>query len=412
MQVVVIGLNHETTPVAIRERVAIPSEVLPQALVAVRALPGVCEAAILSTCYRTELYVVGGSDLDLDAVHQFLPRFRQVPAELITGRLYVHTGRAAVAHLCSVAAGLDSAVLGETQVLAQVKGAYEVAAANGALGPYLHQLFKLCIAAAKQVHSETAVGLQPLSVGSVVVQIVRQVFQRMDKIQVLVLGTGKMGRLAIRHLVDAGVGGITVASRAPDRAREAAAGAQGRWISFEEVPAQLGSFRVVITATTDLVLPFAQVASACLGTQVSLLLIDLGVPRNVDAAVAELPQVLLFNIDDMRRVAGMNLVSRRQELEKAFRIVERCAERYLAWAASRRVVPLIRTLTEQGERIRRQELDRARSYSRTPDQQWEAVERLTRSLTGRLLHEFIVNLKRAVPGLEGAAPSTSDAGAP
>lgn len=398
MQVVVAGLNHETAPVAVREMAAISLKALPSALRALRALPGVDEAAILSTCNRTELYAVVGQDLTRAALCDFLPAFHGFSPDLLDHRMYLHEGREGVTHLCLVASGLDSAVLGETQVLAQVKEAYQAASENGTIGPLLHELFKRCIATAKQVHTETAVGIQPLSMGSVALQMIRKVFHRMGNLQVLVLGTGKMGRVAIRHLAEAGVGSIIVASHSPERARQLAGEVHARHIGIEDVHKTLPKVRVVIAATTGMVLSVAEVRAALSVTESPLVIVDLGVPRNVDPTVAKLPQVMLFDVDDIKRIAETNLQSRRQELDRARNLAESCAERYMGWVASRTVVPLIRSLTEEAERIRQQELNRARVVAETTDDQWAAVEQLAHSLSRRIMHECIMRLKSSVHG--------------
>lgn len=403
MPVVVVGLNHETAPVTLRERVAVSPEQLPRALAALQAVPGVREAAILSTCNRTELYVAAGPELSRDSLVHFLPSFRGLPQEDAVDRLYTREGRGAAVHLCTVAAGLDSAILGETQILAQVKEAYQAASERGTLGPYLHQLFTVAIATAKQVQTDTTIGLNPLSTGSVAVQVIRKVFAHPGKLQVLVLGTGKMGRLALRHLDAAGVRSITVASRSPARARQAAGIVEARCVCLDEVPRLLPSFHVVVTATSGPALGEAHVRAACLQREMPLLLIDLGVPRNVDPAVAAVPQVLLFNVDDLKRMAEANLEGRRQELQTALAMVERAADQYAEWVATRKVVPLIRSLREEAERIRQQERDRTLARLQPlDDRQWAAVEELTHALTGRLMHHFTINLKRSTAGAQAA----------
>lgn len=400
MQVIVTGLNYETASVEIRERVAIAPEQLPQALAALRAIPGVREAAILSTCNRTEVLVAAGPELPPGSLGHFLPAFHQLPPGLVSeNRIYTHRGLSAAAHLCAVAAGLKSAIVGETQILAQVKEAYRIASAQASLGPYLHQLFNLAIATAKQVHTETPIGLNPVSVGSVAVNAIRGVLPRLKTVQALILGTGKVGRLALRHVAAAGVGSILVSSRSAARARSAAAGTGARCVGPDEFPGALEGTDVLITATSGLAVRTEDVRAACGGRRAPLLIIDLGVPRNVEASVTDLPRVKLLNIDDLKQVVEVNLNGRRRTAQTALQMVNQAAERYGDWMESRAVAPLISSLNAEADRIRREELNRVRArIGPEGAMNWLIVEELTRSLTGRLLHECTVTLKRSTTG--------------
>ena len=399
MGLVVVGMSHRTAPVALRERVAFTSAELPRALDELRRCAAEAEAVILSTCNRVEVVAFSDRDAGLAAgIERFLAAFHRVPRRRLGPHLYRLLGRDAIAHVFRVAASLDSMVPGESQILAQVKEAYQSAARAGATGKHLNALFQQALRAGKRVHAETDIARHKVSVSSVAVDLARETLGDLSRRTVLVLGAGETGKLALKSLVEAGVGAVVVTSRTAARSRSLAKALGGKAVPWKELGARLAEADLVLvsTASRDFLLSRETIANtmAC-RRECPLVVIDIAVPRNVDPAVAGVPGVRLFNIDDLERIVAENLGRRELELERGMRLVEADAARFAEWlethGAEERIGRLIRRVTDAS----RSALDKL--WERFPEidvrhrrQIAGAVERSVR----RSLHEPIEHLKK------------------
>ena len=335
MHVVLVGLNHRSAPVELRERLAFRQEQVPGALAKLREEFGLQEATILSTCNRVEIYA-GVQELDgtVERLQQFLSHHAGIEVSGLRERLYSYTEPESVQHLFSVASGLDSMVLGEGEIVHQVKHAYEWARDHGATGKLFNVLFQRALNAAKAVRTQTAIGQGCVSIGTVSVELAEKIFGRLSSASVLLIGAGKIGELALMRLADRGVGRVSVMNRSLDRAVDLASMHGAIPLSLERLPIQLLDVDVVITSTSApaYLLRRADVVAAMRDRhQRPLCLIDLGVPRNVEPAVGELENVYVFNIDDLQGLVAHSHQERAQALEASKAIVSQKVERFLAW---------------------------------------------------------------------------------
>jgi glutamyl-tRNA reductase len=330
-------------------------------------------------------------------VLRFLAEHGRLGPEALT-HLYSLEGDAAVRHAFRVAASLDSMVLGEPQILGQVKAAYEAAAAAASLGSHLNALRNRSISAAKRARSETGIGQNAVSISFVAVELARKIFGDLRERTVLLVGAGKMSELAARHLVRGGARASVLGGRRFERAAELAASLGGRAAPFESLRDELGRAEIVISGTgaPGTVIERADVEAAQAARRYRpLFLIDIAVPRDIDPEVAKVKGVFLYDLDDLRAVAEANLRERRKEAAAAEAIVEREVQEFLAWRKTLDVVPLLTELRQRGEEIRRHEIDKARSRlgSLTPDQE-RAIDGLTSSIVNKMLHPPTVHLKK------------------
>jgi glutamyl-tRNA reductase len=394
--ILVVGLSHHTAPLPVREAVAFIREGVPEALERLRATAGLEEAVILSTCNRVEIYGRGREPGAAERVALFLADHgRLAPDD--RSLLYRLEGEAAVRHAFRVAASLDSMVLGEPQILGQVKAAYEDAAAAASLGSLLNALRNRSIAAAKRARSETGIGQNAVSISFVAVELARKIFGDLRERTVLLVGAGKMSELAARHLVRGGARASVLGGRRFERASELAASLGGRAAPFESLREELSKAEIVISGTgaPGTVIARADVEAAQAARRYRpLFLIDIAVPRDVDPEAAKVKGVFLYDLDDLRAVAEANLRERRKEAAAAEAIVEREVQEFMAWRKSLDVVPLVVELRQRGEEIRKHELEKARARlgSLTPDQE-KAIEALTTSIVNKILHAPTVQLK-------------------
>ena len=399
MTLVAIGLNHQTAPVDLRERVAFADHALPPALAALRALPGVREVVLLSTCNRTELYAAtddGGGALDA-----WLARHPGGDAALgrdLGDYLYRHEDGAAVRHLFRVATGLDSLVLGEPQILGQVKQAWAAARAAGTLGGQLDRLFQQSFAAAKRARTDTRIGANPVSVASMAVRLAQSSFAHPEDSAVLLVGAGETIELVARHLAQSKVKRLLVANRTLSHAQELATRHGGIALPLDELPLHLAEADIVFSATAsrEPVIARAEVEAALAQRRRRpMLLMDLAVPRDIEAGVADLPDAFLYTIDDLERAVEDNRRSRRDAADAAESIVELQVSRYVeAMAASTRVEPLKRLRTH-GEQAREDVLARARHQLDAGADPHAVLDFLAHALTNRLLHAPTIALRPA-----------------
>ena len=398
MNLLLVGISHRVAPVELRERVALDREESGRLAHELAAVAG--EAVCLSTCNRTELYLSGEGLAE--AAEQAVKALEERSGADLRPVLYRLEDEAAGIHLFRVAAGLDSMVPGEGEILGQVRDAFE----TGAPGPLLDRLFSQAIHAGKKVRTETAIAESPASVSSAAAALAEQVFGDLSGCRVLLVGAGKIGELAARNLVSRGAEIAAVANRSVDKAQELAAGFGGRAIPLDEISAALARVDVVLTSTSapGHVLTRADVARALPGRKGRpLFFIDIAVPRDLDPAIHELDGCYLYDIDDLESVVAQSLAGRRREAGRAEEIVLDEAERFRAWQASRDVVPAIASLRALAEEIRESELERARTrLERLSEAERRAVEAVTSRIVDKLLHVPTVKMKEAAAGADGA----------
>src|SRR5947209_16149654 len=392
-----IGINHKTAPVEVRERLAIPEPRLPEALRRLAEHPGVDEGLILCTCNRVEMWAQtrnGGADL-----RAFLRNYFLLDPADYEPHLYEYREQDAIRHLFRVAASLDSMVVGEPQILGQVKEAYATARAVGAVHSQLDLLLTRAFAVAKRVRNETAVGSSAVSVASVAVELAKKIFGALDGKQVYLVGAGKMSELAARHLLAHGAASIFVANRTYDRASELAAKFKGQAIRFEELYETCDRADIVITSTGAPVTIFHREHGERFMSRRKnrpMFFIDIAVPRDVDPEMNKLDGIFVYDIDDLQQAVASHVAGRRKEAELAERIINSEVERFHARVQTRDVVPTIVPLQDHLETIRQAEIDRARGRlgPLTPDQEL-AIEALTRGIVKKIMHTPISTLKTA-----------------
>jgi glutamyl-tRNA reductase len=404
--VVVIGLNHRTVPLALLERLTVDEARLPKALHDLVSRDHLSEAVVLSTCNRTEVYAVAEKFHPAYAdLRSFLSELAYLPPEAFADHLYVHDGDDAAAHLFAVAAGLDSAVVGEAEILGQVRNAWERAQEEGAAGPRLNLLFRHALEVGKRARTETAIGRHVASVSTAAVAMAEERLGSLEGRRILVLGAGDMGEGMVRALAAKGVSDIRIANRTWERAQEIAERVGGRPIRLAELDRTLNEVDLLLTGTgaSSTLLEHADIArvvEARAGR--AFLVVDIAVPRDVDPSAAELPGVTLLDMDDLRRFAEAGQAERRREVDAVRALVAAELERYTAVSSAREVAPLVAALREHGETVRQAELDRFRSkLSALDPRQAEAVEALTRGIVAKLLHEPTVGLKDAAGSPRG-----------
>ena len=411
MTILCLGLSHRTASVELRERLDFTSismrAVLARFGCGQDARPkSISELAILSTCNRLELYAcVHEADASRAAVAHgpfaplldFLVETRGLPASEFEAHLYRHIGTEAIEHLCRVAAGLDSMVLGESQILGQVVEAREVARGQGAVGPVLSALFRTAIRAGKRARAETAISRNPASVSSVAVRLAEQVIGRLADRRVLVIGAGEMGTLAVEALRARGVQQIAVANRTRQRVAELAERWGGQALSFEQLAEAIRQADIVIASTGaphTLIRP-ALVREVMIGRAGQpLVFIDIAVPRNVDPAVGEIPNVRVFDIDSLQARLEGAIAERQNEVPRVEAIVAQEVMAFEEWLRGVEILPVITDLRQKAEAVRQRELDRTlRHLPHLDPQTREHIEHLSRSLVNKLLHEPTVRLR-------------------
>ena len=396
MNLLVLGLNHQSAPVSLRERVAFPAAVLPQALAELRGLPGVSEAAVLSTCNRTEVYAVAGDGGQ--AAADWLAGYAGGDGVGLGDYLYRHVDAEAVRHLFRVATGLDSLVLGEPQILGQVKQAWAGARDAGSLGGQLDRLFQHAFTTAKRARTDTHIGANPVSVASAAVRLAQESFASMEDSTVLLVGAGETIELAARHLVQARVKRLLVANRTLAHAQELASRHRGFALPLAELGQHLAEADVVISATAarEPVLHAGQFAQALVQRRHRpMLVLDLAVPRDVAPGVGELDDVYLYTVDDLERSVEDNRRGRREAAEAAEAIIDLQVARFMEGMAVRAGSAPLRALRAHGEAARDEALARARSRLAAGEAPEQVLGQLAHALTNRLLHAPTVALREA-----------------
>jgi glutamyl-tRNA reductase len=400
MPLFVAGLNHRTAPVEVREQLALEDDKLREVLRELLGTGVLEEAVILSTCNRVEVYGVAPVPGPARAAtFRHLARQRGVDLAAVEACLYTHLDQDAVRHAFRVAASLDSMIVGEPQILGQVKDAFALAQACEAVGPTLHALFTQAFAVGKKVRTETEIGRHAVSVSFAAVELARKIFDDLAGRAVLLVGAGEMGEAAARHLLEQGAFPIYVANRTWARAQDLARALAATAVPFEELTATLGVVDIVVTsaAAVEPVVTREQVARAmsARGGR-ALFFIDIGVPRNVDPQVEALDGVYCYDIDDLRQVVDANLRQRQREAQRAEALVEREVGRFMARLADADVIPTIVSLRERLEAIRVGEVRRTLSRLRDPSPETrEAIEALSTAIVNKILHAPITKLRES-----------------
>jgi glutamyl-tRNA reductase len=397
MPLLAIGLNHTTAPVSIRERLTFGPDIVVGALRSLCELDGVHEAVILSTCNRTELYCHVDDDAQ-ELTRDWLAGFHGLAVEDIAPYLYRHEDRHAIDHLLAVASGLDSLVLGEPQILGQVKSAFQTACDAGRTGKLLTRLFQHAFATAKQVRTDTAIGDSPVSVAFAAVSLARQIFTDLSRQTAMLIGAGETVELAARHLTQNGIGRMIVANRTISRAQELAEQFDAYAIGLTEIPSHLADADIVIASTASPVpiLGKGTVESALKRRRHRpMFMVDIAVPRDIEAEVANLEDVYLYTVDDLDEVIQDNLRSRQEAAAKAREIIEFQVDEFLAWMRSLDAVGLIQDYRRQAGLIRDEVLTKALRMLEAGRPPEEALNYLAQTLTNKLLHTPSAKLREA-----------------
>ncbi len=399
MKLLLTGLNHRTAPVEVRERLAFEDKSLPEALADLKRRPGLLEGMILSTCNRVEVAVTADEQADVEsAVENFLADSKRVERAWVTPYLYRFDGPEAIRHLFRVASSLDSMVVGEPQILGQMKSAYALARAQGTVGGFLGQVMDRALSVAKRVRSETDIGESAVSVSYAAVELAREIFGKLQGKKVLVIGAGKMAESAARHLRRAGVSEILVTNRTRERAQAMAEECGGRVIDYEYFEDVVPEVDIVLASSgaPHFILTREQMRSA-MGKRRNrpMFLIDIAVPRNIDPAVNEVESVFLYDIDDLGKVVNDNLRGRIETAKDAEEIVREEVERMVVRLKTREIAPAIVQLQDEMETWRKGEIERQRSKlgALTPQQE-EAIEAITRGLMNKVKHKLFADLKK------------------
>jgi len=400
--IIVIGVSHRTAPLPVREALAFPRDQLRDALLRLRAETGAGEVMILSTCNRVELYARQDDPGAVDALESFLARYHARDGRELQAVVYRYADADAIRHAFRVAASLESMVIGEPQILGQVKEAYQAAEEAGTLGSALNALRNRSLAAAKRVRTETGIGRNAVSVSYVAVELARKIFGELKDKNVLLVGAGKMSELAAKHLVRSGGRATVLGGRTFEKAAELAAALGGKAAPLESLRDELARTDIVISGTgaPGIVIHEADVDSARAARRGRharpLFLIDIAVPRDIDPAVRKIGGVFLYDLDDLKTVAEANLRERLKESAAAEALVEREVREFLDWQKAREVVPLLNELRRRAEEIRRHELEKARRrIGPLTAEQDEAIEAATTAIVNKLLHSPTVHLKEA-----------------
>jgi glutamyl-tRNA reductase len=397
MNIVLLGLNHKTAPVELRERLAIGPEQLEQATRSLMQAPGVVEGMILSTCNRVELL----TSLQPDAPHllQFIESYFDIEREVVAPHIYEYRQENAVRHLFRVACSLDSMVIGEPQILGQVKSSYLAARSAGAIRGHLDKVLQRAFVVAKRVRSETQIGSSSVSIASVAVELARKIFGSLEGRKILLVGAGKMSEQAARHLMSQGASSVLVANRTYERAEQLAQRFGGRAIGFDDLYASADQADIIITSTGSTRPVFRREHAQHFLQQRRgrpMFFIDIAVPRDVDPEVNKLDGIFLYDIDDLQSVAGSHMKERSREAELAEAMILAEVDKYQRRLHALNVAPEIVQLQQSAEQIRLGELRRAgnRLQGLSAEQQ-TAVEALTRSLVNKFLHRPVQAIKAA-----------------
>lgn len=397
MTLIAVGINYNTAPVAVRERLAFPTEILDNTLKNLWNLREISEAAILSTCNRTEFYYQADSD-DQTSLVNWIADTKQIKPAEFTPYLYSYKDSESIRHMFRVACGLDSMILGEPQILGQMKTAYHAASQAGTLGRNLSKLFQHTFSAAKKVRTDTAIGSSPVSVAFAAVQLAQQIFDKLSEQTALLIGAGETIELTARHLHQHGIGRIIIANRTYDKAHALAVQFNGYAIALSELPTHLAEADIVVSSTASQlpILGKGRVESAIkIRKHKPMFMVDLAVPRDIEAEVAQLRDVYLYTVDDLQNTVNQNMDSRRRAAEQAEEIIDTQVEHFLAWLRSQGAQETIRDYRTQAQLTRDEALQKALLQLNSGAAAEEVLQRLAHTLTNKLIHTPCAQLREA-----------------
>jgi glutamyl-tRNA reductase len=398
MRVLIVGLNHITAEVEVREKLAFDGPKLEQGLLKLKDIPSIRETVVLSTCNRVEMYAnVKDPSKASDDIMGFISEFHGIRSELLDGALYFHTDRDAVKHSFRVASSLDSMIVGEPQILGQLKDAFEFALQKKTTGVLLNKLMKKSISVAKRVRTETRIAENAVSISFAAVELTKKIFSEVEQKSVMLLGAGEMAELAAKHLLNTGVRELLVANRTYERGVDLAREMGGRAVKYETFLDEMRHTDIVICSTgapTYVVNKDQMHAVMKARKQRPVFIIDISVPRNIDPAINDMANVYLYDVDDLQGVVDENVLGRKKEAEKAEGIVEEEVETFLRWQSSLDAVPAIVALREKAESIKQQEMEKL--FRKNPgmgEAEREALEQLASAITNKLIHSPTTALK-------------------
>ncbi len=407
MDIILIGLSHNTAPVEVREKLSFSGQMLSDGVKRLKGYENIAECLILSTCNRVEVYaIVDKSEIGIARIKDFIHSYQtDLPLESITQHLYIHKNDAAVKHLFRVAASLDSMVVGEPQILGQVKDAFDTALLNKTTGAILNKLFKKAISVAKRVRTETKIAENAVSISFAAVELAKKIFSSLRDKRGMLVGAGEMGELAANYLVSSGIKEIVVSTRNYDRALHLAQTYNGRAVLFENFLEEMGRSDVVICSTgaPDYIIRVEHMNDIIHKRKNRpIFLIDISVPRNIDPAINNIDNVFLYDIDDLQAVVEANRRTRQEEADKGEQIIVEEVGTFSKWFKSLEVVPTIVALRDKVEDIRKRELERAaEKLSRLSPEEIAAVEGLTNTIVSKILHGPLVTLKSETTSSNG-----------
>jgi glutamyl-tRNA reductase len=402
MQLAIVGLSHKTAPVEVRERLAFDGNALRSALTSLIKRENISEAMILSTCNRVEVVAEGPDDR---LIRDFLCEYHNLQKDVVSQHLYTFKNTDAIRHVFRVTSSLDSMMVGEPQILGQVKEAYRVAADAGTIGMHLSALMNRAFAVAKKIRSETGISQSAVSISYAAVELAKKIFGTLNGKTVMIIGASKMGELAAKHLKRAGVSSVLVTNRTFERAVDLAKVFEGAAVPFEHFTDHIDRADIVISSTGA---PHF-IINRPMGEQIihrrknkPVFFIDIAVPRDIDPTVNEIDNAFLYDIDDLQQVVDANLSDRKKEAHRAEEIIDYEVQAFCTRMQSREVVPTIVQLRESLDRMRRDEIERNRKLLKdlTPEQQ-AAVDQITASLVNKILHQPISELKQAAHSPQG-----------
>ena len=393
----VVGINHKTAPVEVRERLAIGADQLPEALDGLaHSLPD-AEAVVLSTCNRVEAYLSTDEEAAPDRVVEFFSRFHADESAALDEYVYIHTEDAAIRHLFCVAGGLDSMVVGETQINSQIKEAYLAAAEHGTTGKVLNTLFQRAFAVAKEIYHKSEIGERKVSISSVAVDLARRVFETFEGKTVMIVGAGETGELVLVHILEWGCPRVIVANRTPERGADLARHYRGQAIGLDAIPEKLTNTDIMVccTASEEPVIHRATVEQAVHARHSRpMFVIDIAVPRDVEPAVGDLENVYLYNIDDLEQIVARNLDRRQEEVSRCAAIVDKELEEFVEWLHGDEAAPTIRELVEAVQRTKDHELGRLRpKLGNVSQADWEQIVQMADRLANKITHHPATTLR-------------------
>lgn len=397
MTILTLGLNHNTAPVSIRERLAFSTERLRPALGELVRLPEVEEAAILSTCNRTEVYCGTGS-ADLEGIIDWIANEHSLKREEFHPYLYAHTDEDTIRHIFRVACGLDSMILGEPQILGQMKTAYQAAAEAGTLGKTLSRLFHHTFTAAKKVRTDTAIGSSPVSVAFAAVRLAQRIFDNLKEQTALLIGAGETIELTARHLYEQGIGEIIIANRTFERAHALAAQFNGFAITLSELGKHLAKADIVVSSTASQlpILGKGSVESALKARKHKpMFMVDLAVPRDIEPEVGQLSDVYLYTVDDLRNTVEEGMRSRKEAAKQAEEIIDTEVDHFLAWMRAQGATETLLDFRAHAERLRDEALNNALRALRNGKSAEDTLNQLAAVLTNKLIHIPSTQIKQA-----------------